>query len=150
MLMLNYNLKNLSISLNQTNILELEEEVKLLKNLKHPNIVVSVSLSDFDCLMSNIVILFYPFWLSFIIEILGNCKRGRFLKYSAGVCTWWIYLITIGKIRILPWVGEWILLYQVHGDMMGCTFFVASCSIFLTGYQNVYKTAFRWSWIPSQ
>lgn len=36
--------KYVSIILNQANIRELEEEVKLLKNLKHPNIVVSVVL----------------------------------------------------------------------------------------------------------
>jgi hypothetical protein len=50
--------------LNQANIRELEEEVKLLKNLKHPNIVVSLCsliilvislviwLSDFEFLMT--------------------------------------------------------------------------------------------------
>lgn len=47
--------KSLSASLKQANIRELEEEVKLLKNLKHPNIVVSVVVllceSDLFCLL---------------------------------------------------------------------------------------------------
>jgi hypothetical protein len=55
---------SVSNSLNQANIRELEEEVKLLKNLKHPNIVVSLCslimlvislviwLSDFEFLMT--------------------------------------------------------------------------------------------------
>jgi hypothetical protein len=43
--------------LNQANIRELEEEVKLLKNLKHPNIVVSL------CILIMLVISLI-LWLS--------------------------------------------------------------------------------------
>lgn len=36
--------QSLFVLFNQAHIMELEEEVKLLKNLKHPNIVVSIFL----------------------------------------------------------------------------------------------------------
>ncbi|TKY52223.1 Mitogen-activated protein kinase kinase kinase NPK1 [Spatholobus suberectus] len=55
----------------QVHIKELEEKVKLLIDLSHPDIVV---------------------------KIFGHSQRGGHLKYSPGVCSWWIHIITLGQV----------------------------------------------------
>lgn len=89
----------------QTHIRELEEEVKLLKNLSHPNIVVSTSsLLVFNC---RFVCSFCIFFLmensvSWLLEVFRNSEGGRDVKYTAGVCSWWFHFIIAGGIWLLP------------------------------------------------